>query len=289
MPEVFRPLRPRDTLKLAIAQWEGKWQAMPGDPGNYLGGRLIGTMRGVTPAVLKAHLGITDDSIITPAFMQETVTLELAGEIGEERFWKPSIAPILWNPAADAVLDFAWGAGPGQAIKSTERDFLFLDNADFRFDARSIAAWAARVDRDGVRAMVLELFDVFEAFYDLICRLNPTLQQFRTGWHNRRKWYTPGGAWWDHWTGGVETDAVCAHCQAWPSTPTPQLLSKGMRGADVAKLQAALRKAVPTFTGAIDGIFGPMTDRAVKAFQEARGLVVDGWVGPATRAALGMA
>jgi hypothetical protein len=36
------------------------------------------------------------------------------------------------------------------------------------------------------------------------------------------------------------------------------------------------------YTGAVDGIFGPITDRAVREYQQQHQLVVDGWVGPIT-------
>jgi hypothetical protein len=39
---------------------------------------------------------------------------------------------------------------------------------------------------------------------------------------------------------------------------------------------------------AADGVFGPITERAVKRFQRSNGLLVDGIVGPQTRAALGL-
>ncbi|HEV8249237.1 MAG TPA: peptidoglycan-binding protein [Gaiellaceae bacterium] len=54
----------------------------------------------------------------------------------------------------------------------------------------------------------------------------------------------------------------------------------------VAGLQVAL-KARGLYHGAIDGIEGPQTRRAVLAFQRRKGLVVDGIVGPRTRRALG--
>lgn len=53
-----------------------------------------------------------------------------------------------------------------------------------------------------------------------------------------------------------------------------------------AGLQVALR-AWGVYLGPIDGIAGPQTKRAVRAFQARRGLAVDGVVGPQTRRALG--
>ncbi|VAW83285.1 Chitosanase precursor [hydrothermal vent metagenome] len=57
-----------------------------------------------------------------------------------------------------------------------------------------------------------------------------------------------------------------------------------MRGDDIEELQRVL--AEPGFSMEVDGIFGPATDKAVRAFQESRGLATDGIVGEATRSAL---
>jgi peptidoglycan hydrolase-like protein with peptidoglycan-binding domain len=53
-----------------------------------------------------------------------------------------------------------------------------------------------------------------------------------------------------------------------------------------AALQAALRDS-SHYRGAVDGIAGPQTREAVRAFQRSRGLEADGVAGPATRRALG--
>ena len=58
-----------------------------------------------------------------------------------------------------------------------------------------------------------------------------------------------------------------------------KLLRIGSRGSAVASAQRALGITA-------DGIYGPKTRAAVKAFQERHGLVADGIVGPQTRAAL---
>ncbi len=64
-----------------------------------------------------------------------------------------------------------------------------------------------------------------------------------------------------------------------------RLETPAQRGEDVRRVQEALVRAGYAVT--VDGVFGPDTDRAVRAFQAAHGgLKVDGIVGPATRTAL---
>jgi len=58
-----------------------------------------------------------------------------------------------------------------------------------------------------------------------------------------------------------------------------------MEGSDVLKLQESLKKA-GIVVGA-DGEFGPGTDKAVKEFQQHKGLKPDGIVGTSTRQQLG--
>lgn len=70
-----------------------------------------------------------------------------------------------------------------------------------------------------------------------------------------------------------------------PTTAAVLELRLGSKGADVGFLQARLNKL--GFGQLVeDDIFGQATQAAVKSFQRARGLQVDGVVGPATRAEL---
>ena len=66
---------------------------------------------------------------------------------------------------------------------------------------------------------------------------------------------------------------------------THPLLKIGSTGAAVSYLQASLTK-LGYNPGPIDGIFGSKTDAAVRSFQKAKGLVVDGIVGNNTWAAI---
>lgn len=77
------------------------------------------------------------------------------------------------------------------------------------------------------------------------------------------------------------------------SKPTPLpagflwLRVPNFKGADIVALQQAL-KTRGIDPGPVDGEFGPQTQAAVLSFQLVNGLEVDGIVGPATAAALGL-
>jgi peptidoglycan hydrolase-like protein with peptidoglycan-binding domain len=59
------------------------------------------------------------------------------------------------------------------------------------------------------------------------------------------------------------------------------IVKRGDRGLAVRTIQRKLGITA-------DGVFGPLTERAVKRFQRRHGLVPDGIVGPLTRGALGL-
>jgi peptidoglycan hydrolase-like protein with peptidoglycan-binding domain len=67
-----------------------------------------------------------------------------------------------------------------------------------------------------------------------------------------------------------------------PGQPT---ISPGATSETVRRLQRALRRT-PNLGLVVDGVFGPATENAVRAFQQGAGLVVDGIVGPQTWAKL---
>lgn len=95
-------------------------------------------------------------------------------------------------------------------------------------------------------------------------------------------------------TGGIDHDVFNGSLNDWghvivrPVAPFP-LVREGATGATVKRIQTALIKAgFSVGRSGADGIFGPATLAAVKAFQQAKHLSVDGIVGPLTARALGL-
>ncbi len=74
----------------------------------------------------------------------------------------------------------------------------------------------------------------------------------------------------------------------WLFPPAAETYSKmGSSGGEVRQIQTALKKA-GYYNGKTDGIYGAQTEAAVRKFQAAKGLSVDGICGSATLAALGI-
>ena len=71
------------------------------------------------------------------------------------------------------------------------------------------------------------------------------------------------------------------------AVPVSAVLREGSRGNEVRTVQQKL-KNWGYYEGEVDGIFGPLTTKAVKSFQRKNGLTADGIVGSQTYAALGM-
>jgi N-acetylmuramoyl-L-alanine amidase len=87
------------------------------------------------------------------------------------------------------------------------------------------------------------------------------------------------GQWWEEASGGVyrkprPLDTSVPHVSY-------DMVRIGDEGPEVKALQTELKK-LGLYTLAVDGDFGPGTDKAVRAFQQARRLLIDGKVGPAT-------
>ena len=97
---------------------------------------------------------------------------------------------------------------------------------------------------------------------------------------------------------GLSVDGICgpktwAALLAEPTAKTAYTVTRvleykrpNMSGDDVKWAQQTLT-ALGYDCGEIDGIFGPDTDKGVKAFQKAKGLTVDGDIGKNTTAAMG--
>lgn len=78
-----------------------------------------------------------------------------------------------------------------------------------------------------------------------------------------------------------------AHTSAPTSTPAGTYLRKGVKSNAVRSLQLGLNRVFPAYSHlAVDGDFGPATEKVVREFQRRSHLGVDGIVGPNTRAKL---
>ena len=83
----------------------------------------------------------------------------------------------------------------------------------------------------------------------------------------------------------VDSQPKDAPIQPSPSFPIRTILQMGSRGEIVRQLQACLQQK--GYSIRPDGVFGPQTEKALRAFQRANNLKIDGVAGPETLSRLG--
>lgn len=189
---------PRQELADAIAMFEGEYQDQWTDLINIVNGKMVGTMRGVSPPALARHRGVPIESL-TPEIMR-TVTAEEAADIGEDHYYfGTGLDRLEWGPATAALVDFGWGSGPRQAVLFAQR--LADTTDDGAIGPKSIAAWKAYVERVGWERATRDVLAKRLQFYAAIIARNPAWEIYRKGWNRRANWYSPDNAeWWGKWS-----------------------------------------------------------------------------------------
>ena len=190
---------PRQELADAIEMFEGKYQSDTTDLINWVNGKMVGTMRGVSPPALAKHRRVPIESL-TPEIMQ-TVTADEAADIGEDHYYYGTgLDRLAWGPATAALVDIGWGSGPRQACIFAQR--FAGTYVDGIIGPLTIKAYKDKVAEVGWEAATRNVLNQRKAFYNLIIERNPAWESYRKGWHRRADWFSPGNPqWWGKWMG----------------------------------------------------------------------------------------
>lgn len=181
-----------------IQRWEGGLSLHKEDSGNWVAGRLIGSKYGVTANALAQHRRCDPASITAEAMAN--LTLDEAVAIGKALYFDaPGFALLPWNQVTASIVDFGWGAGPGQAIKTLQR--LVGVSADARLGPATEAAYGKWLAAHSLEEAAQLWADQRNAFYDLIVHQKPQNAKFLKGWKNRTAYFLPGTPWWQGFGG----------------------------------------------------------------------------------------
>ena len=188
---------PREELADAIDMFEGGYQDQWTDLINIVNGKMVGTMRGVSPPALAKHRGVPIESL-TPEIMK-TVTADEAADIGEDHYYYGTgLDRLVWGPATAALVDVGWGSGPRQAVLFAQR--FAGAPADGVVGPITAGMYAERVKEVGWDAATRNILAQRVAFYDLIIARHPAWEIYRKGWMRRANWFSPdNAAWWGKW------------------------------------------------------------------------------------------
>ena len=240
-----------DTSLKHVLVHEGGFVNHPRDPGG-------ATMKGVTLATFRRHFGAsrTVDDL-------KNISDEQLGQIYRTGYWDKCRCDQLPSGVDYAVFDAAVNSGPG-------RSAIWLQGAVGAVRDGGIGPnTLTKVATHEPKAVVNDMCDERLAFL----RRLPTFSTFGRGWTRRVAGVREFGL---ELAGGAFDNEP-------PDTPSVDfdLVQRGSTGPWVVKVQEALEITA-------DGDFGPKTEAALKAFQDAHGLEPDGVAGRVTLRALGL-
>lgn len=187
-----------DEAKEAIERWEGLFQAMPEDAGNWVNGVNVGTMRGVTPAVLARYRGVPKETITRQTMM--TVTLDEAASIYVRMYIQgPRLDQLFWGPTVGVIADIGWGSGPVVGVRAAQ--LLSGAQVDGQIGPQTATTFTEWLRRVGHAQSVEALESWRKAFYRRLIDIRPANARFLQGWLNRANWYSavPPTPWWNSW------------------------------------------------------------------------------------------
>ena len=233
-----------------VLEHEGGWADHPRDPGG-------ATMKGVTLATYRRHYGAgrTKDELRHIPDYQ-------VSQIYRSGYWDTVRGADLPGGLDYAVFDFSVNSGPRRAAKFLQRALGVV--ADGVVGEQTLKAAKKQPESIIIRDL---------------CRA-------RLSWLGGLSTWGAFGRGWTRRVEGVQASAL-KMIDVIDAATTPDaasggaVLSLGSRGPAVARLQRGLRIKD-------DGVFGPRTERRVRAFQTSTGLHVDGIAGKNTLRAMNL-
>jgi lysozyme family protein len=203
----------QDAIAHTLVEWEGGFQNMPSDSGNWVtmpdGSReLIGTMRGITPAALASYLDVPVHTITVDDI--KNVTPWLAAKILMDDYYTgPGYGKLPWCALIENVVDFGINAGPGTATRRLQ--IMVGTTPDGAIGPLTIdAVWDYLLNSTMADA-VNKYTDMRRSYYIGISSPGTKNHKFRRGWLRRAEWYRPENpAFWNQWRKAPSAAAMYA-------------------------------------------------------------------------------
>lgn len=248
-----------DKALQCVLAHEGGFANHPKDPGG-------ATMKGVTLLTFRRFFGAGKTVEELKQINQEQLT-----HIYRIDYWDKCRCDQLPNGVDYTIFDFAVNSGPGRAIKALQA--VLGAKQDGVIGPLTIGLVTAREPA----ALIKELCDQRLAFLQGLT----TFATFGKGWSRRVEEVRKTALAMASGPTGTIPEVIVANAAATGVNVDYDIVQRGDEGPWVIKLQKALH--INT-----DGLFGPITEAALKDFQEANGLEPDGIAGRLTYRALGL-